>query len=88
MRKKNPQRLIERLEDRNLLSATPTTTSSSSLLSLIYSVDGSGNNLANPTWGMAGGDLYRGILAANYGDGVSSMNGANLPSAGYQRCAR
>ena len=81
MRKKNPQRLIERLEDRNLLSATPTTTSSSSLLSLIYSVDGSGNNLANPTWGMAGGDLYRGILAANYGDGVSSMNGANLPSA-------
>jgi hypothetical protein len=56
-------------------------------LSLVYSIDGSGNNQANPTWGEAGADLYRGIVAANYGDGISTPTGTNaqgvntLPSA-------
>jgi hypothetical protein len=50
-------------------------------LSAVYSVDGSGNNTSNPTWGQAGADLYRGILAADYGDNISSMNGPDLPSA-------
>ena len=50
-------------------------------LSAVYSVDGSGNNTSNPTWGQAGADLYRGILAAVYGDNISSMNGQDLPSA-------
>ncbi len=52
-----------------------------SVAPLFYSVDGSGNNLANPSWGQAGADLYRGIVAANYGDGVSTPNGQDLPSA-------
>jgi peroxidase len=64
-------RSLEPLESRDLLSVAP----------LYYSVTGAGNNRANPAWGEAGTDLYRGILSSAYGDGVSSMNGQDLPSA-------
>jgi peroxidase len=85
-------RSVEQLETRTFLSANPTPTpapssTTSALLSLLYSYNGSGNNLTNTTWGQAGADLYRGIVAANYGDGVSTLTGTNaqgvqtLPSA-------
>ncbi len=54
---------LESLELRRLLSST--------IPSTIESVDGTGNNLANPTWGSAGSDLIR-LAAAAYSDGVSS----------------
>ncbi|HEX8204004.1 MAG TPA: peroxidase family protein, partial [Isosphaeraceae bacterium] len=46
----------------------------------VRSIDGSGNNLANPAWGRAGTDLLRRAPAA-YADGVSAPAGANRPSA-------
>jgi hypothetical protein len=46
----------------------------------LYAIDGTGNNLANPTWGSAGTDLLR-IAAAAYADGASAPAGANRPSA-------
>src|SRR5262249_1702416 len=42
----------------------------------IYSVDGTGNNLANPLWGSVGQDLLR-AAAPEYGDGISTLAGAN-----------
>jgi len=80
MRKLEQQLGIEQLETR-ILMAGNTFTQGGVNLSAVYSVDGSGNNTSNPTWGQAGADLYRGILAAVYGDGKSSMNGQDLPSA-------
>ncbi len=44
------------------------------------SIDGTGNNLANPTWGSAGVDLLR-LAPAAYADGVSAPAGASRPSA-------
>jgi peroxidase len=61
----------EVLEARQMLSASPT----------VYSVTGAGNNVDNPTWGQAGADFYRGIIAAAYADNVSKPNGSTLPSA-------
>ena len=61
----------EPLEERAMLSVAP----------LYYSVTGTGNNTANPSWGSAGADLYRGIVAANYGNDISTLNGQSLPSA-------
>src|SRR2546423_396348 len=58
----------ERLEDRRLLSPPP-----------LYSVDGSGNNLAHPDWGSVGQDLLR-TAPAQYADGVSAPAGPNRPS--------
>src|SRR6185369_16688235 len=49
-------------------------------VSKTYSIDGTGNNLAHPTWGSAGVDLLRTAPAA-YGDGLSTPAGANRPSA-------
>ncbi|HZZ70949.1 MAG TPA: peroxidase family protein [Pirellulales bacterium] len=43
------------------------------------SYDGSGNNLLNPTWGMAGTDFIR-IAPAAYGDGISTPSGADRPN--------
>src|SRR5262245_22632638 len=60
---------IEVLEDRSLLDAA-----------LIYSIDGTGNNLTHPDWGAVGQDLLR-IAPAQYGDGVSSLGGVDRPSA-------
>jgi peroxidase len=59
---------IEMLEDRCLLSILP----------LYYSIDGTGNNLSHPLWGSAGTDLLRKSGTA-YGDGISTMAGANRP---------
>jgi hypothetical protein len=58
---------LEKLEDR----LVPTT---------YRTIDGSGNNLANPTWGEAGTDLLR-LAPAQYGNGYSTPGGANRPSA-------
>jgi peroxidase len=63
---------LELFEDRNLLSASP-----------FYSVDGTGNNLSDPSrfnWGSVGQDLLR-VAPAQYGDGISTLAGANRPSA-------
>jgi len=44
------------------------------------SVDGSGNNVDNPTWGSSGSPLLR-MTAPAYGDGQSSPAGAGRPGA-------
>lgn len=50
------------------------------LLSASYrTIDGTGNNLANPDWGAANTDLLR-MAPAAYGDGVSTMAGPSRPS--------
>jgi hypothetical protein len=55
-----PGRLhCEGLEERSLLSAG------------FYSADGTGNNVANPTWGSAGSDLLR-VSPVAYADGIST----------------
>src|ERR1043166_7057167 len=64
---------IEAPEPRVVMSATPST-ATSALLNLIYSIDGAGNNLTNTNWGAANQALYRGIVAANYADGISALN--------------
>jgi hypothetical protein len=66
-RKLRPQ--FDTLEERCVPSASP-----------FYSIDGTGNNLANPTWGSVGVDLLR-VAPAQYGDGISTLAGANRPSA-------
>jgi hypothetical protein len=62
--------MVERLEVRQMMDAA----------GLIRTIDGSGNNLVNPTWGSDGVDLVR-LSPAAYGDGISSLAGANRPSA-------
>jgi hypothetical protein len=54
---------VEQLEVRNLLSG-------------YRSIDGTGNNLANPSWGAAGTDLLR-VAPAAYDDGISTPAGAD-----------
>jgi len=44
------------------------------------SIDGSGNNLENPTWGKTHTQLLR-LLPAAYDDGISSPAGSDRPSA-------
>lgn len=44
-------------------------------------IDGSGNNPNNPTWGTPGARLLRGRSGAHYADGASAMAGADRPSA-------
>ncbi|WP_231954236.1 peroxidase family protein [Pirellulimonas nuda] len=46
----------------------------------VYSVDGAGNNLANPLWGSTGIALQR-LTTAEYADGLSEAAGADRPSA-------
>lgn len=46
----------------------------------IRSIDGTGNNVLNPDFGAAGTHLVR-LSANDYGDGISSLSGANRPSA-------
>ena len=58
---------VEELEARCLLSA------------VFRTIDGSGNNVANPDWGAANTDLLR-IAPATYSDGVSAMAGLDRPS--------
>ncbi|MBI3408888.1 MAG: peroxidase [Planctomycetes bacterium] len=59
---------VEALEDRTVPSSG------------FHSIDGFGNNVNNPNWGLAGADLIR-IAPTAYADGISSPAGANLPSA-------
>src|SRR5262249_37443194 len=59
---------VEPLEERALLSAD------------VRSIDGTGNNLANPTLGSAGTDLLR-VSPAAYADGVSAPSLPNHLSA-------
>lgn len=63
----NPR--FELLEPRNLLSANPLVDSTANVL--VRSINGSGNNVANPAWGMVGTDFIR-LAAAAYADGISS----------------
>ncbi|HTQ40057.1 MAG TPA: peroxidase family protein [Pirellulales bacterium] len=49
------------------------------LLAEDRSYDGTGNNIANPTWGAAGTDFIRNAPAA-YGDGYSTPSGADRPN--------
>ncbi len=65
---------MEMLETRSLLSTSPLTSAG------IYSIDGSGNNIAHPEWGKTGSDYLR-IAPANYADGFSTPSGADRPSA-------
>jgi peroxidase len=94
--KKPMQKLsIELLEVRALMSGSPPFSgpmppppSSSSPASPLagdnvvaqYSVDGTGNNVANPTWGSDDTDLLR-TAPAQYADGLSQPSGSNRPSA-------
>jgi peroxidase len=59
---------LDVLEDRALMDAG------------FRSIDGTGNNLSNTTWGSTGVDLIRRAAAA-YADGVSAPAGADRPSA-------
>src|SRR5689334_18463076 len=59
---------VETLEERVLLAVD------------FRSIDGTGNNLANPDWGSAGADLLR-VAPADYTDGISTPAGADRPSA-------
>src|SRR5262245_63225342 len=57
---------LEALEDR----CTP---------SSFRSIDGSGNNVAHPTWGQSGTDLLR-VSPVAYADGVSAPSQINMLS--------
>jgi hypothetical protein len=46
----------------------------------VQSIDGTGNNLANPAWGSTSVALLR-LSAAGYGDGLSTPAGVTRPSA-------
>jgi hypothetical protein len=58
--------LLETLEERCLLAGD------------FRTIDGSGNNVLHPDWGMAGTDLLR--TTDGYGDRISTPAGANRPS--------
>jgi peroxidase len=78
--KTNRARLtLDHLEERALPAVSPLAAPALSP-SAIYSVDGSGNNLANPTWGSTNTQYIR-IANAEYGDGISTPAGADRPSA-------
>jgi Ca2+-binding RTX toxin-like protein len=64
-------RLVETVEPRVLLSGTN---------GEVASIDGSGNNLENEDWGSTHVDLER-LVSVEYEDGVSSLAGADRPSA-------
>jgi hypothetical protein len=49
------------------------------LLSSFRSIDGSGNNIAHPTWGQAGTDLLR-VSPVAYADGISTPSQPNTLS--------
>ncbi|MBR9920720.1 MAG: hypothetical protein GYB31_07750 [Bacteroidetes bacterium] len=45
-------------------------------------VDGTGNNVANPDWGAANSQFIR-VAPPNYGDGVSTLGGPGWPNPRY-----
>src|SRR3954471_10088355 len=86
---------LEQLEDRQLMAAdtiastlastfssttTRSPTSTSTLVVATRTIDGTGNNLLHAEWGSTGEELLR-KAAAEYGDGISSLAGADRPSA-------
>jgi hypothetical protein len=77
------QHAADVLEPRVLLSATavaPVAKPPAPSASGVESFDGSGNNVANPTWGQAGTDLIR-LTPAQYTNGINSPSLAQDPSA-------
>ena len=69
-RKSRSNLSLEALESRTLLSG-------------VRSYDGSGNNLANPSWGQAGTALLRAEHSVHYADSISSPA---CVSKGLARC--
>jgi len=65
---------IERLEQRSMMSVNPLSPPPAE------SLDGTGNNVANPLWGSDNQDLLR-LSPVAYADGISTPAGADLPSA-------
>ena len=47
----------------------------------VRTFDGNGNNLVNPDWGRGGTPLLRGMMTADYEDGISEPQTAGLPGA-------
>jgi len=68
--------LVERLESRSMMAAQPILPAPPPP----ESIDGTGNNVAHPTWGSSGADLLR-LSPAAYADGVSAPSGADRPNA-------
>jgi peroxidase len=73
------QHAADVLEPRVLLSGTAAPAKAPAASS-VESFDGSGNNLANPTWGQAGTDLLR-LTPAQYANGINSPSLPQDPSA-------
>jgi peroxidase len=73
------QHAADVLEPRVLLSAT-TAPAAAPVASSVESFNGSGNNIANPTWGEAGTDLIR-LTPAQYANGINSPSLPQDPSA-------
>jgi hypothetical protein len=77
---------LEPLEDRLVMSSSPMgpmppqTPPPTQATPAVESITGANVNLQHPTWGQAGNDLLRSATSL-YGDGISTPNGANLPSA-------
>jgi hypothetical protein len=78
--RRNPKQFTQQaadvLEPRVLLSGT----TAASAASNVESFNGSGNNLAHPTWGQAGTDLLR-VSAPQYANGINSPSLPQNPSA-------
>jgi peroxidase len=79
---------LEQLEVRHLMAAdlltlnrfpAPAPTTPTPIVA-IRTFDGTGNNLTNIEWGSTNEELLR-VSAAEYGDGISSLAGADRPSA-------
>src|SRR5438445_143476 len=81
---------LEQLEARQLMAAdllasstslfrspTPTTTTATPIVA-VRTIDGTFNNLLHMQWGSTGEDLLR-VSAAEYGDGISTLGGADRP---------
>lgn len=70
---------IENLEVRKMLSASPLQGLNQGPQE-VQSIDGTGNNTANPDLGSTHQELVR-LAEANYADGIGAPNDADLPSA-------
>jgi peroxidase len=69
--------MIERLETRSMMAVAPLPPVSPALP--IQSLDGTGNNPAHVDWGSTNEQFLRRAAAA-YGDGLSSLSGADRPN--------
>ena len=74
-----PVAWLEQLESRSMMSVNPVGAPPAPLLPAA-SIDGTGNNVAHPTWGSTGQDLLR-LSPVAYGDGISTPSGADRPGA-------